>query len=294
MSKISSTTSLIRYDDELKRRLEKLSRTYDLTTMKIFIAVECLGEELVTSTYNAGRKPRWESFLQRKEACRLDLHKHEKNRSRYREFLKNVSREHQGQQFYAAMLQMMKHKGAVDMFNPITPKSAETSELSFCGNLCRLFERKIESWWDTFEAVGVKLTGHVKVSNFFRVLAGQVDALCCKDGKTFAINIKVTGLDTPRPLDVAELAMCKILMIQNGLSLATNLKLCLLILHLTEERPILRLWEYTPTEEMERSIREADIDKLIDAGKLSQYHEFWKDNVHQIETSRCFNEELRL
>ena len=40
----TSTTSLIRYDDEIKRRLEKLSRTYDLTTMKIFIAVECLGE----------------------------------------------------------------------------------------------------------------------------------------------------------------------------------------------------------------------------------------------------------
>lgn len=39
----TSTTSLIRYDDEIKRRLEKLSRTYDLTTMKIFIAVECLG-----------------------------------------------------------------------------------------------------------------------------------------------------------------------------------------------------------------------------------------------------------
>ncbi|XP_053396778.1 uncharacterized protein LOC128556274 [Mercenaria mercenaria] len=282
MSKMSSTTSLIRYDDELKRRLEKLSRTYDLTTMKIFIAVECLGEELVTCTYNAGRKSRWETFLQRKEACRLDLHKHEKNRSRYREFLKNVSREHQGQQFYTAMLQLMKHKGAEDMFKQITQKSTEASEQSFCGNLCRLFERKIESWWEIFEAVGVKLTGHVKVSNFVRVLAGQVDALCCKDGKTYAINIKVTGLDTPRPLDIAELAMCKILIIQNGLADPAKLKMCLLILHLTEERPILRLWEYIPTEEMERSIREADIDKVIDAGKLSQYHEFWKDNVHQI------------
>lgn len=176
---------------------------------------------------------------------------------------------------------MMKHKGAEDMFKQLNPKTPDPSEQSFCGNLCRLFERKIDSWFDTYEAVAVKLTGHVKVSNFVRVLAGQVDALCCKDGLTYAINIKVTGLDTPRPLDIAELAMCKILIIQNGLSLPSNLKMCLLILHLTEERPILRLWEYSPTEEMDRSIREADIDKLIDAGKLSQFHEFWKDNVHQ-------------
>ena len=41
---IPSAASMIRYDDELKRRLEKLSRTYDLTTMKIFICVECLGK----------------------------------------------------------------------------------------------------------------------------------------------------------------------------------------------------------------------------------------------------------
>lgn len=279
---MSSTVSLIRYEDELKRRLEKLSRTYDLTTMKIFIAVECLGEELVTCTYNSSKKSRWESFLQRKEACRLDLHKHERNRTWYREFLKNVSREHQGQQFYAAMLQMMKHKGAEDMFKQVTPKTDDTTETSFCTNLCRLFERKIETWWDTFEAVAVKLTGHVKVSQFVRVLSGQVDALCSKEGKTYAINIKVTGLDTPRPLDIAELAMCKILILQNGLGDPANLRMCLLVLHLTEDRPILRLWEYTPTEEMERALREADIDKLIDAGKLSQYHEFWKDNVHQI------------
>ncbi|KAL4233221.1 hypothetical protein ACF0H5_007905 [Mactra antiquata] len=278
---MSSTRSLIRYEDELKRRLEKLARTYDLTTMKIFIVVECLGEDLVTCTYNAAKKSRWETFLQRKEACRLDLHKHEKNRSKYREFLRNVSREHQGQQFYASMLQLMKHKGAEDMFKQVTTKTTETSELSFCGNLCRLFERKIESWWETFEAVGVKLTGHVKVSNFVRVLSGQVDALCCKDGKTYAINIKVTGLDTPRPLDIAELEMCKILIIQNGLADPNNLRMCLLVLHLTEERPILRLWEYLPSEQMEKAIREADIDNLIDAGKLSQYHEFWKDNVHQ-------------
>lgn len=243
-----------------------------------------VGEELVTCTYNSTKKPRWESFLQRKEACRLDLHKHEKNRAKYAEFLKNVSREHQGQQFYLAMLHMMLHKGAEDMFKQLNAKTDEPNEISFCGNLCRLFERKIDSWFDTFEAVAVKLTGHVKVSNFVRVLAGQVDALCCKDGNTYAINIKVTGLDTPRPLDIAELAMCKILVIQNGLSLPSNLKMCLLVLHLTEERPILRLWEYNPTEEMDQSIREADIDKLIDAGKLSQFHEFWKDNVQHIGT----------
>ena len=115
-----------------------------------------------------------------------------------------------------------------------------------------------------------------------RVLAGQIDALSSKDGKIIAVNVKVTGLDTPRPLDIAELAMCKILLIQNGLADPAYVKTCLLILHLTDERPILRLWEYTPTAEMEKAIRDADIDKLIDAGKLSQYHEFWKDNVHQI------------
>lgn len=278
---IPSATSMIRYDDELKRRLEKLSRTYDLTTMKIFICVECLGEELVTCTYSVAKKARWESFLQRKEACRLDLNKHEKNKVRYSEFLKHVSREHQGQQFYLAMLQFLKNKGAEDSFKQLNAKTAELNA-SFCGNLCRLFERKIETWFETFEAVAVKLTGHVKVSNFVRVLAGQIDALTSKDGKIVAINVKVTGLDTPRPLDIAELAMCKILLIQNGLADPTTLKMCLLILHLTEERPILRLWEYTPTDEMEKSIREADIDRLIDAGKLSQYHEFWKDNMHQL------------
>lgn len=277
---IPSATSMIRYDDELKRRLEKLSRTYDLTTMKIFICVECLGEELVTCTYNSDRKSRWESFLQRKEACRLDLNKHEKNKVRYSEFLQHVSREHQGQQFYSAMLYFLKSKGADDSFKQLNANYEPNA--SFCGNLCKLFERKIETWFDSFEAVAVKLTGHVKVSNFVRVLAGQVDALALKDGKVIAVNVKVTGLDTPRPLDIAELTMCKILLIQNGLANPATLKMCLLVLHLTEERPILRLWEYHPTDEMEKAIREADIDRLIDAGKLSQYHEFWKDNMHQL------------
>ena len=51
-----------------------------------------------------------------------------------------------------------------------------------------------------------------------RVYGGQIDALSSKDGKIIAVNVKVTGLDTPRPLDIAELAMCKILLIQNGLA----------------------------------------------------------------------------
>ncbi|KAK3577452.1 hypothetical protein CHS0354_032303 [Potamilus streckersoni] len=278
----SSASTFIRYEDELKRRLEKLSRTYDLATMKIFITVECLGEELVTSTYNAARKGKWETFLQRKEACRLDLNKHEKNRERYKEFLKSVSREEQAQQFYLAMMAFIQSKGASDIFNQANPSGTNDTGSTFCGHLCRLFERKFESWFDTFEAVAVRLTGHVKVSNFVRVLVGQVDILCIKDNKTYAINVKVTGLDAPRPLDIAELAMCKILLIQNGLANPMNIKLCLLILHLTEDRPILRLWEYSPTDEVERAVMEADIDKLIDAGKLSQYHEFWADNVHQI------------
>ena len=41
-------------DEELKRRLEKLSRSYDLTTMKIFMTVEALGENNVYSTYDLG------------------------------------------------------------------------------------------------------------------------------------------------------------------------------------------------------------------------------------------------
>ena len=48
---MSEKVSLIRYDDELKRRLEKLSRTYDLTTMKIFICVECLGMAIIETYY---------------------------------------------------------------------------------------------------------------------------------------------------------------------------------------------------------------------------------------------------
>lgn len=273
---------LMRYEDEFKRRLQKLSRTYDLTTMKIFIVVECLGDSRVCSTYNPEKRGNWDTFLLRKEACRLDLSKHEKNRQNYIEFLTNIPREEQGKQFITALTSYFYSKGAEDAFGQAKKFDQEEVNGTFCGHLCRLFERKINSWFETFEAVAVKLTGHVKVSNFVRVLSGQIDALCHKDGCMYAIAFKVTGMDTPRPLDLAELCLYKSLIIQNGLADPENLKMCLLTLHITPEKPILRLWEYSPTAEMEDSIREADIDRLIDAGKLSQYHEFWKENVHVV------------
>ncbi|XP_069142724.1 uncharacterized protein [Argopecten irradians] len=283
---VASTNSLIRYEDELRRRLEKLSRTYDLTTMKIFMVVECVGEEMVCSTYSPEQRVRWESFLNRKEACRLDLSKHVKNRTRYQDFLHNVSREEQGKDFHEAMMRYFHGKGAADAFGQVTRIN---NNFSFCSHICQLFERKLDTWFQSCEAVAVKLTGHVKVSNFVRVLTGQVDALCHRDEFMYAINIKVTGMDTPRPLDLAELCLYKALVIQNGLCDPDLLKLCLLTLHLTEEKPILRFWEYTPTDEMEQAIREADVDRLIDAGKLSQYHEFWKDNVHLPPVSSMYS-----
>lgn len=279
---VTTSSALIRYEDELKRRLQKLSRTYDLTTMKIFVVVECLGDSRVCSTYNPEKRSNWDHFLVRKEACRLDLNKHEKNRQNYVEFLTNIPREEQGKQFISALTCHFYSKGAEDTFGQAKKFDQEEISSTFCGHLCRLFERKIDSWFETFEAVAVKLTGHVKVSNFVRVLSGQVDALCHKNGCMFAIAFKVTGMDTPRPLDLAELCLYKSLIIQNGLADPEKLKMCLLTLHLTTEKPIMRLWEYSPTAEMEDSIREADIDRLIDSGKLSQYHEFWKENVHVV------------
>lgn len=278
----ANSSNLVRQEDELKRRLQKLSRTYDLTTMKIFIVVESLSDSRVCSTYNPEKRNKWDTFLLRKEACRLDLNKHEKNKQNYHEFLTNIPREEQGKQFVSALTNHFHIKGAEDPFGQAKKHDQEEVSATFCGHLCRLFERKINSWFEAFEAVAVKLTGHVKVSNFVRVLSGQVDALCHKDGCMYAVAFKVTGMDTPRPLDVAELCLYKSLVIQNGLADPDNLKMCLLALHLTHEKPILRLWEYSPTAEMEESIREADIDRLIDAGKLSQYHEFWKDNVHVV------------
>ncbi|OWF44995.1 uncharacterized protein LOC110457565 isoform X2 [Mizuhopecten yessoensis] len=283
---VASANTLIRYEDELRRRLEKLSRTYDLTTMKIFVVVECVGEELVCSTYSPDQRDRWGSFLARREACRLDLSKHVKNRSRYQDFLQNVSREEQGKDFHSAVIRYFHGKGATDAFGQVTQIN---STFSFCNHICQLFERKLDTWFQSCEAVAVKLTGHVKVSNFVRVMTGQIDALCHRDEYMFAINIKVTGMNTPRPLDLAEMCLYKALVIQNGLCDPDLLKLCLLTLHLTEEKPILRFWEYTPTDEMEQAIREADVDRLIDAGKLSQHHEFWKGNVHLLPVSSMYS-----
>ena len=87
---VTTSSALIRYEDELKRRLQKLSRTYDLTTMKIFIVVECLGDARVCSTYNPEKRNKLDTFLLRKEACRLDVQKHEKNRQNYMEFLSRL------------------------------------------------------------------------------------------------------------------------------------------------------------------------------------------------------------
>ena len=222
----------------------------------------------------------WSNFLSRTEACRLDVNRHEKNRIRYMDFLQNVSREVQDKDFLGSVLRYFATRGAVDAFGYL--QNNPSADQSFCLHICHLFERKLESWFDSCDAIAVRLTGHVKVSNLVRVLTGQIDALCQREGIMYAINVKVTGMDTPRPLDIAELSLYKILAIQNGLCNPNSIKLCLLTLHLTQERPILRLWEYTPTDEMEQAIREADVDKLIDAGNLSQCHEYWQGNVHMV------------
>ncbi|XP_048771062.1 uncharacterized protein LOC125677132 [Ostrea edulis] len=272
-------SSVLHYEDELKRRLEKLSRIYDFSTMKIFMTVESLGEDRVCATYDPTRRDCWESFLNRKEACRLDLSKHEKIRLKYQDFLHSVTREEQGKKFHTSMMSLFYRNGAADAFGQVKEMGSDSLS-GFCNHLSRLFEKKICTWFDGFEAAAVKLTGHVKVSNFVRVLSGQVDALCQRDGCMCAVAVKVTGMDTLRPLDLAELAFCKTLIVQNGLADPHSLKMCVLCLHLTSEKPILRLWEYTPTEEMDHSIAEADIDSMIDSGRLSQYHEFWRKNVH--------------
>ena len=73
--------------EELRRRLEKLSRNYDVDTMKVFMVVEALGERSLHAVYSEQRKLKWQSFLQRREACRLDLARHETTRERYHQFL---------------------------------------------------------------------------------------------------------------------------------------------------------------------------------------------------------------
>ncbi|GFO12342.1 hypothetical protein PoB_003884700 [Plakobranchus ocellatus] len=287
----------LRHDNELRMRLDKLSRTYDLTTMKIFMTVEALGENNVYSVYDPERRSNWESFLVRREACRLDLTRHEKTRERYDHFLSSVGREEQGRQFFHSMIGLLMTKGALDVSrhpnsnskvmkgitsssnNNISTKYQHDLENSFCGHLCRLFERKLDSWFDAFEAVNVRLTAHVKVSNFVRVLTGQVDALCRRRGFLYAINVKVTGMTTPRPLDLMEMCMVKAMVIQNGLAAPDQVVLCMLACHLGTDRPVLRLWEYRPTLIMDNAIKEADIDRMIDAGRASQYHELWGKSV---------------
>lgn len=205
--------------------------------------------------------------------------RYEKTREQYHHFLSQVPREAQGQQFFHAMISLLKSKGAVDMTKHMTDRHLGDLETTFCGHLCKLFDQKIEAWFDSFEAVNVKLTAHVKVSNLVRVLSGQVDLLCRKDGVLFAVNIKVTGMPTPRPMDVNELCLVKAMVIQNGLADPDAMGCCLLVCHLAEDRPVLRLWEYRPTRAMDTAIKEADVDHMIDAGKQSQMHELWSQNV---------------
>ncbi|XP_005091195.1 uncharacterized protein LOC101851849 [Aplysia californica] len=279
---LSARNQIVPYgqDDELKRRLEKLSRSYDLTTMKIFMTVEALGEANVYSTYDLEKKVKWDPFLTRREACRLDLTHHDKTREKYQHFLNTVGREQQGKQFYHSMMTLLREKGVVDLF-PHNNYGKHSDELdnSFCGHFCKLFDRKFETWFDSFQAINIRLTAHVKVSNFVRVLTGQVDLLCRKDGILYAINVKVTGMASPRPMDVNELCLVKAMVIQNGLAAPDRVICALLVCHLGDDRPVLRLWEYKPTTEMDRAIRMADIDNMIDAGKLTQFHEMWKENV---------------
>nr|KAG5703997.1 hypothetical protein BaRGS_032086 [Batillaria attramentaria] len=330
--------------EELKKRLEKLSRHYDVDTMKVFMVVEALGESSLHAVYSPLRRVKWQSFLQRTEACRLDLARHDKTRESYLHFLTEVGREEQGRQWFQALIQLLHQRGAADIFhyinnhkhshhhhqhqhqhhhphqhqhqhhrhapalqkprpsdqrgqdNPTTDNKKTVALPSqpgdnggggggFCAHLARLFEKKLEAWFDSFQAVAVKLTAHVKVSGLVRVLSGQVHALCTRRGRLHAVLVKVTAQDTPRPLDVAELCLAKVMVIQNGLALPEDLDLALLVLHVNATRPVLRLWVVTPSPEMETAIRMADIDDMIDAGRLSQYHEMWPDNATTITTT---------
>ena len=191
-----------------------------------------------------------------------------------------MGREQQGRQFYHAITSLLINKGAVDLFpSESFSKAVKEIDGSFCGHFCKLFDKKFETWFDSFQAVNVRLTAHVKVSNFVRVLTGQVDLLCRKDGTLYAVNVKVTGMAAPRPMDVNEMGLVKAMVIQNGLAAPERVVCAILVCHLGEDRPVLRLWEYRPTMEMDNAIRMADIDSMIDAGKLSQFHELWRDNV---------------
>ncbi|KAH9500635.1 hypothetical protein Btru_077168 [Bulinus truncatus] len=277
----SRLVSVWHHDQLLQRRLDKLSDTYDLNTLKIYMTTVALGQDNISHVFDPAleRRELWETFLSRKEACRLDLARHEKIREKYENFLVDVDREEQGKQFFHSIIALLKSKGAVDIFRRTSTKYFSDLESSFCGHLCKLFDKKIESWFDAFVAVNVKLTAHVKVSNLVRVLTGQVDLICRKAGILYAINVKVTGMPTPRPMDVCELCLVKAMVIQNGLADPDAMVCCLLICHLGEDRPVLRLWEYRPTTAVDKAIKEADVDGIIDAGKVSKLCELWPQNM---------------
>ncbi|XP_076445604.1 uncharacterized protein LOC143283304 [Babylonia areolata] len=368
--------------EDLRRRLEKLCRHYDVDTMKVFMVVEALGEGALHALYGGGQRHHWEAFLRRQEACRLDLTRHDRTRDRYRHFLTKVGREEQGRQWFQAVLHTLHHMGAADIFsylsnhadnpastfnnttitttnnNTITNNYSTNNKLAitdlhsprrhegyryyllntnrkwetdphqypshshhhhqhppnpqlpfkvaaprhkdpallppqlpgadggqFCHHLVKLFEKKLEAWFDAFHAIAVRLTAHVKVAGLVRVLTGRVHALCTRQGRLHAVAIKVTGQDTPRPLDVAELCLTKVMVIQNGLALPEDLDLALLTLHVHPARPVLRLWLLTPSPQMETAIRVADIDDMIDAGRLSPRHELWLNNTTTDDTT---------
>lgn len=95
--------------------------------------------------------------------------------------------------------------------------------------------------------------------------------------------VQVTGQESPRPIDVAELCLAKVLAVQNGLASPQHIRLGLLMCHLGQVRPVLRLWEFRPTPEVEVAIGNADMDALIDAARLSPKHEFWRENLSGVE-----------
>uniref|UniRef100_A0A2C9LDM1 Uncharacterized protein n=1 Tax=Biomphalaria glabrata TaxID=6526 RepID=A0A2C9LDM1_BIOGL len=277
----STYTPVWHHDQTLQKRLDKLSDEYDTETLKVYMATLALGQETISHVYDPAieRRELWETFLIRREACRLDLARHEKLKEKYHQFLTEVGREEQGKQFFHSIIALLKSKGAVDIFRQTSSKYFPDLESTFCGLLCKLFDKKLESWFDNFEAVNVRLTAHVKVSNLVRVLTGQVDLICRKGGILYAINVKVTGMPTPRPMDVNELCLVKAMVIQNGLADPDAMICGLLVCHLGEDRPVLRLWEYRPTRAMDIAIQEADVDNMIEAGKHSKLHELWPQNV---------------
>lgn len=61
-----------------------------METMKVFMVVEALGEDSVHAVYSASCRSKWQSFLSRQEACRLDLSRHDRTRERYQQFLNKV------------------------------------------------------------------------------------------------------------------------------------------------------------------------------------------------------------